>query len=196
MFHDVFHQNGICADSAGVKTHELHLLDNLWKSNIKSKWREQEHSLHAMFQVRCVQGAWPLENKYFTHQSSPSRRDLIWWEWGVCKCTSVQKEHQDECLSWPYRQQLSTTTTTHNIMSFKQETITNSIGRAFGWLTLLFGFRWHGHVVEFIHKPHAVNIKTKVWGWSSTHLSSLTNQKVTYKLSIMGVEVHGLCVSL
>lgn len=148
-----------------------------------------------MFQVRCVQGAWPLENKYFTHQSSPSRRDLIWWEWGVCKCTSVQKEHQDECLSWPYRQQLSTTMT-HNIMSFRQETITNTVERALGWLTLLFGFRWHGHVVEFIHKPHAVNRKTKVWGWSSTHLSSLTNQNVTYKLSIMGVEVHGLCVSL
>lgn len=80
-----------------------------------------------MFQVRCVQGAWPLENKCFSHQSSPSRRDLIWWEWGVCKCTSVQKEHQDECLSWPYRQQLSTTTT-HNIMSFRQETITNTSG--------------------------------------------------------------------
>lgn len=40
--------------------------------------------------------------------------------------------------------------------------------------------------------------KNQWWRLSRTHFSSLTSayKNVTYKLSIMGVEVHGLCVSL
>lgn len=66
-------------------------------------------------------------------------------------------------------------------------------------LTLLFGFRWHGHVVELVYQPYTVRQKqTMVTSLSKTHFKMFIRacKNAAYKLSIMGVEVHGLCVSL
>lgn len=83
----------------------------------------------------------------------PSQRDLTWWEWGVYKCRSVQRGHRAECLSWPCHQQLWT-----QILRqwWWQETIPNIFRGSVDHLTLLFGFRWHGHVVELIHQPYTI----------------------------------------
>lgn len=76
----------------------------------------------------------------------------------------------------------------------------NVFGFIVGHLTLLFGFRWHGHVVELIHQPYTGRQKeTMVTShFNKSHFNNLmsTFRNATHKLSIMGVEVHGLCVSL
>lgn len=132
-------------------------------------------------------------------QSLPSQTDLTWWEWEVYKCMLAQKGHRAGCLSWPYRRRLRTQIT-QILASPAEEEAQISSGCAAQRLTLLFCFRRHGHVVELVDQPYTVGGGggRRQWWRLSKHISAAWQpiKNVTYKLSIMGVEVHGLCVSL